>query len=103
MNSLWDIVRRLRQIKYVEYQLLENKTKEFQITDRDIREKFRKKLESFREQPAEYVAYYKKNFDEYLTNKPLENELNKECDKAFNQLHEDNKPGKHVYRLIKIQ
>lgn len=100
LESYRNIVTRLRQIKYVEYQFLDGDS----LPDFDAgkaRKLFDKILGRYGGEEAMYVNYYKRNFDEYLINKPLEKELQQNAASAFDKLYKINKPVNHHYSIIR--
>ncbi|MEP6597133.1 MAG: hypothetical protein ABJA71_14365, partial [Ginsengibacter sp.] len=100
LSHYWELERKLRQIKYVEYQLLDGEIKEFQHIDDSSSNRFEKKLESFNDQPRDNIDFYKRNFDEYIINKPIEEELKVKADESFKEIHAHNKSLKHNYQLM---
>lgn len=101
LDQYWELEGRLRQIKYVEYGLLGKDAPMYQTIDGNSEERFVKSLEKFKGQPQDYIDYYKSNFKEYLVNKPLEKELQKNSDEKFKEIQIKNKPLKHYYHIIK--
>lgn len=98
-TEYWGLVRKLRQIKYVEYQLAGDDLKLFQSAGQDMGKLIEKRMERFKGQPKEYLDFYKRNFEEYLINKPMQNELTDKANTVFIKIHGSNKPTNHFYSI----
>lgn len=59
-------------------------------------------MEKFKNQEKEYVDFYQRNFDEYLVNKLMENEILVKAKEVFDKVYRANKPESHYYRLIRV-
>ncbi|MEO8766057.1 MAG: SGNH/GDSL hydrolase family protein [Ginsengibacter sp.] len=99
LDQYWELERRLRQIKYVEYGLLGSDIHLYRNLDDNSEKLFTKSLERFKGQPREYIDYYKKNFDEYMTNKKMEKDLQKKSDEKFKEIQLNNKPVIHSFEV----
>ena len=103
LYEYWGYVRKLRQIKYVEYQLMDEQMREIPLTNENSRELIEKRMEKFKNQEKAYVDFYQRNFNEYLVNKPMEKELLIKAEETFSKVYEVNKPKKHDYQLALIK
>lgn len=98
----WGYIRKLRQVKYVEYQLMDEQMRQTPLTKENSRELIQKRMEKFKNQEKEYVDFYQRNFDEYLVNKLMENEILVKAKEVFDKVYRANKPESHYYRLIRV-
>lgn len=103
LNEYWGYVRKLRQIKYVEYQLMDEQMRRTPLTKENGKELIEKRMEKFKNQEKEYVEFYQSNFNEYLVNKPMEKELLLKSDESFKKIYQINKPVDHKYQVILIK
>ncbi|MGH2648334.1 MAG: hypothetical protein ACRDE8_12230, partial [Ginsengibacter sp.] len=76
-----------------------NDAQKYQKIDENSEKLFAKSLERFKGQPQDYIDYYKKNFAEYMINKPMEKELQQKSDDKFKEILRTNKPAKHIYQI----
>jgi len=103
LNEYWGYVRKLRQVKYVEYQLMDEKMRQTPLTKENGKELIEERMEQFKNQEKNYVDFYQRNFNEYLVNKPMESELLIKAEEAFTKIYQINQPVKHDYQVILIK
>lgn len=102
LYEYWSFVRKQRQVKYVEYQLMDEQMRKTPLTKENGRELIDKRMEVFKNQEKDYVAFYLKNFNEYLVNKPMESSLIMEAAKKLEEIRKSNKPVKHLYKISRV-
>ena len=98
-DEYWRCLRKLRQVKYVEYQLMDNEMRQTPLTKENGKELIAKRMEKFEDQDKAYVDFYQRNFNEYLINKPMEKELQEKAGQLFNEIYQANKPFAHHYKI----
>lgn len=107
LNDYWGFVQKLRQIKYTEYGLMNEEMRQTQLFNEDDniselgKKMIEKRMERFMGQSKENVAFYRRHFDKYLVNKPMEKELQSGAKEAFKEVYQINTPVWHHYLLTK--
>jgi len=101
-NEYWGYLKKLRQVKYVEYQLMDEQMRQIPLTKENGAALIEKRMEKFKNQKKEYVAYYQRNFNEYLVNKPMEKELLEKAERVFNEIFRANSPVARIYSIKRL-
>jgi lysophospholipase L1-like esterase len=99
-DSYWDLERKLRGIKYVEYGHLKG-MKQFNDLE-EIKKVLASNLEGYKITQKQYLDYYQECYDDYLKNKPMEKSMEVELAKQFDQIMKINKPVKHTYKIERM-
>lgn len=101
LSQYWEVKTLLRQIKYVEHGLMGGVMKDTQGSNDELSDLFEKRLETFKGQSQGNIDFYKRHFNEYLVNKPMETELLIKFEQTFKEIQLNNKPVKHNYQISK--
>ncbi|MGH2646706.1 MAG: SGNH/GDSL hydrolase family protein [Ginsengibacter sp.] len=98
----WGLIHELRTIKFIEYKLLGGYKSAYKDLD-EIKQLFEANLKKHKDEPQDYINYYKEQFGDYLTIKPKEGDIEKETARLLTEIRKLNLPVKHLYRLGKVQ
>lgn len=104
LQEYWKIERRLRQVKYVEYQLLPIGAKnDPTFFDVNLRHRTDKIMALLKDKPEDDRKYYRRNLDDYIINKPRYKELEKEAENIYKVIQQTNKPARHIYSIVPVK
>ncbi len=97
----WDLERKLRGIKYVEYQHLRG-MKQFNDMEK-IKRVLASNIEGYKITQKQYLDYYHECYDEYLKNKPMEKSMAMELARQLEEIMKISKPVKHTYKVTRAE
>lgn len=96
----WDLRNKLRLLKYVEYQHFKD-AKNFNDTA-EIRKYFSADLEARKDQPQEYLNFYRQSYENYLQVKPREEAIQKELDSLAAETRKASLPVSYSYQFSRV-
>ncbi len=104
LQEYWKIERKLRQVRYVDYQLLPiGARRDPAFFDVNLKRRTDKIIELFKDKPEAEIRFYRRNLDEYIVNKPRAKELQDEAEEKYKEIQQANKPVKHVYTIASVK
>lgn len=104
LQEYWKIERRLRQVKYVDYQLLPIGVKnDPTFFDVNLKRRTDKIIGLLKDRPEDELRYYRRNLDEYIVNKPRVKEMEDEAELLYQKVQLANKPMKHIYSIVAVK
>ncbi|WP_295664673.1 SGNH/GDSL hydrolase family protein [uncultured Mucilaginibacter sp.] len=99
-KDLWKTESALRSIKYGEYKLLSDLQNKNDISA--VQQLYLMKKDEYRVQKNPAGGFYESMFKSYMTNKPIEKELQISQGNYLNRIYILNRPIKHHYTILKI-
>lgn len=101
LQQYWKIEQKLRQVKYVDYQLLPiGAKKDPTFFDVNLKRRTDKIIALLKDRPEDELRYYRRNLDEYIVNKPRVKEMEDEADEIYRKIQLANKPVMHIYTIV---
>lgn len=100
--TYWGIIHELRTLKFIEYKLLGGYKPVYKDLD-EIKQLFANNMDTRKNESPDNIIYYKEQFDEYLSIKPKEKEIEMEAKRVMSDIRKMSVPVKHFYTLKKMK
>lgn len=102
LQEYWALERKIRQIKFIEYQFLAGKVDLQKDAGEGAKRFLDEKLEQYKNESSKYFSFYKRNFEAYFVNKPIQNDFEERAENLFKEIQKQNKPSGHIYTITKM-